>query len=369
MTKYLKDRKHYEDLYDRQTVEEARRESNKLALAREEFYQKAKVTVGESHATEFWWIRIYWWLVELPTLLPRWENRDTTIQEWMSSDRQMDERLEAARPHIEPTCTNCGKQGLKLKLKELLHRGSGNNQEVIFMFDCPACKKRSAYWEDGTEWITPVMPCPRCDSPLVMDVKFRGQVVTTTYTCEKCTYKDIEKVRMGEQKDQGIDPDYERDKKLFCLSDERAKTMQEYRIKWHDGMRMLDEEMEREAHKDVYEAASQIMQLKIPQLMDTLRPAIEKAGFIEVSFDKPELGRDVIIGLSCLDGKSDREDTNSRKAFKKAVDTTLADSNWRLMSDGVDYRLGYLSGRLRAYEREEDLIKLVSNKKPKNLKD
>lgn len=29
------------------------------------------------------------------------------------------------------------------------------------------------------------------------------------------------------------------------------------------------------------------------------------------------------------------------------------------MSDGISYRLGYLNGRVRAYEREEDLKQLV----------
>lgn len=33
------------------------------------------------------------------------------------------------------------------------------------------------------------------------------------------------------------------------------------------------------------------------------------------------------------------------------------------MSDGVSYRLGYLSGRLRAYEREEDIKQLVMKNK------
>lgn len=40
------------------------------------------------------------------------------------------------------------------------------------------------------------------------------------------------------------------------------------------------------------------------------------------------------------------------------------------MSDGIHYRLGYLSGRIRAYEREEDLKNLIehsmkAHKKPK----
>lgn len=29
------------------------------------------------------------------------------------------------------------------------------------------------------------------------------------------------------------------------------------------------------------------------------------------------------------------------------------------MSDGVSYRVGILTGRLRAYERDEDLLKLI----------
>jgi hypothetical protein len=49
--------------------------------------------------------------------------------------------------------------------------------------------------------------------------------------------------------------------------------------------------------------------------------------------------------------------------LKKVLKESLKETNWRLMTDGVDYRLGMLSGRLRAYEREEDLLGLVSQKK------
>lgn len=81
------------------------------------------------------------------------------------------------------------------------------------------------------------------------------------------------------------------------------------------------------------------------------------------------MGKDVFVGFSCLDSKSDREDYDSRKTLKKLVDEVLVDTNWRLMSDGISYRLGYLNGRLRAYEREEDLKGLVVKRgkfKPKN---
>lgn len=41
----------------------------------------------------------------------------------------------------------------------------------------------------------------------------------------------------------------------------------------------------------------------------------------------------------------------------------LKDTNWRIMTSGTNYRLGMLKGRLREYEREEDLLNLV---KPTN---
>ena len=102
---------------------------------------------------------------------------------------------------------------------------------------------------------------------------------------------------------------------------------------------------------------------KIAELATLLSPILEEAGYIEFHLDKPEMGKDVFIGFSCLDSKSDREDYDSRKTLKKLVDKALLDTNWRLMSDGIYYRLGYLNGRLRAYEREEDLKELVIKSK------
>ncbi|OYX52999.1 hypothetical protein B7Y92_04245 [Candidatus Saccharibacteria bacterium 32-50-13] len=78
------------------------------------------------------------------------------------------------------------------------------------------------------------------------------------------------------------------------------------------------------------------------------------------------MGRDVYVGFSCLDSKSDRKDYDSRKTLKKLVDSALEDTNWRLMTDEISYRLGYLNGRVKAYESEEDLKKLAM--KSKNLK-
>lgn len=185
--------------------------------------------------------------------------------------------------------------------------------------------------------------------------------MTTTYTCAKCGHEDVEKVDMGKRKERAADPDpdFERDKKIFCLSEERARLMQEYRVKWEEGMRMMDEDMAREADKELYDMVAKVEQLKIPQVMERLRPAIEKAGYTEVTFDKPQLGPYVTMEFSCMDSHTSREDSKSRRELKKAVTAALSSTNWRLMSDGISYRLGYLTGRLRAYEDEKDLVELL----------
>jgi hypothetical protein len=48
--------------------------------------------------------------------------------------------------------------------------------------------------------------------------------------------------------------------------------------------------------------------------------------------------------------------SNLHKLLKKS----LSQTNWRVMTDGINYRLGLLTGRIRAYESKEDLLKLVA---------
>ena len=92
---------------------------------------------------------------------------------------------------------------------------------------------------------------------------------------------------------------------------------------------------------------------------------LEKEDYIQLEFSQPEIGQYVIISFTVQDKKSKREEYNSKNELKKLVNKTLYNTNWRLMSEGVDYRLGILSGRLKGLEREEDLIKSVKNSNKK----
>jgi hypothetical protein len=187
----------------------------------------------------------------------------------------------------------------------------------------------------------------------------RADVITTTYTCPNCahTYKD--KLDLKHEEDP-VDPDYEEDRRIYCLQDEAMrKEHQDAKYRFDDLIRFAKEHKEKEDNKHIYDAMKEMKKPKIAELTPLLQPVLEKAGYIDFSLDKPEMGKDVYVGFNCLDTKSDRNDYDSTKTLEKLVKKALADTNWRLMSDGISYRLGYLNGRIRAYEREEDLKQLV----------
>lgn len=56
-----------------------------------------------------------------------------------------------------------------------------------------------------------------------------------------------------------------------------------------------------------------------------------------------------------LDSNSARTGDESTRPLEKLFKALLEGTNWRLMSNGLNYRLGYVSGQLKGYENEEDL--------------
>lgn len=94
-------------------------------------------------------------------------------------------------------------------------------------------------------------------------------------------------------------------------------------------------------------------------LQNLLIPTLERERFIRLELGKPVIKRDVQIPFSVQDAKSGRSERESIKDLKKAIEETLDGTNWRLMSSGINYRLGILNGFLRGLETEKDLLALV----------
>lgn len=118
-------------------------------------------------------------------------------------------------------------------------------------------------------------------------------------------------------------------------------------------------EQEKKEKNPIYQKAKNLKKTKLNQLKELIAKATEKEGFADLEFGKPEMGSYVVVDFTINDSKDDREEYDSRKHLKKLIEKSLMDTNWRLMSDGIHYRIGILTGRLKAYEREEDLISIV----------
>lgn len=363
MYTHLKERDFYENIYDRHTVEDARRD----IVYYYEFYTELESKLDKDDTIDrpgnAAILNAFYMQVVGLELLHRYENRDQYINEWMAKDEAKDNQIATARLTEEPHCEHCDKEGLRIIDRSLMSRGESYNidspEDVLFVLRCPHCEKNSAFWEDGESWKSKPTLCPKCSSEVDHTTKRTKKAITFIYTCSVCKHSFKEKMNLT-KKEETPDPDFEKDRAHFCLWDKKFREHLFAIRKGFEDMAQLSKEFkEKEDNKHIYGAIAQIKKPKIAELSGILSPALDKAGYVEFSLDKPEIGKDVFVGFNCLDSKSDREDYESRKSLEKLVTKTLEETNWRLMSDGVRYRLGYLSGRLRAYEREEDLKKLV----------
>jgi DNA-directed RNA polymerase subunit RPC12/RpoP len=367
MFTHLQTREYYEDLYDKWTVESCRRMASFEPEIKDEDFAGEKLTSEQLEKMKE--IRRQWSGVaaEMATFTyaaERYTNKDRFIGEWMQKDRERDERLARIQPPEHVRCRECLSTNLQLISKDEHESAKPDYERVLFMYRCGDCGVNTAYFDNGEQFRTRPVLCPECMRPKPEhSTKESKHKYTITYTCTRCGHEWKEVVDFTSSPPEPPDPDYIKDRKLYCYSDKvRGWAEDIQRIGPLMGQFKERQVLQKKAD-EVRDELSQIKKLTILQLHERLKIPIEKAGYTEVSFTEPELGRDAIVGFSCLDAKSERGEYDSRNTLKKAVTKALANTNWRLMSDGVSYRLGYLNGRLRAYEREEDLVELLRRSK------
>jgi hypothetical protein len=364
--------KNYHDLYDRLTVESARRG----IVHYDRFFNdiKSKLKPGDKldRPGNAIVLNVFYMAVVGDELIRRYNQRESTIREWVERDEAKDQKILAARLSSEPVCQHCGKTGLRITSKGLMHRredaGYDDPEDVLFMLDCPACGKRSGVWEDGMTWKPQPSRCEKCRKVVDMKSRKSKQRLTFSYTCRSCghNYRDV--MELGDEEEKP-DPEFEADRQHYCLlEDEFRERLFAMKRDFEEMARLGKEFKERQDHKEVYEAVKRIKKPKIAELSTLLSGPLEKKGYVEFRLEPPEMGKDVYVGFSCLDSKSERGDYDSRKELKKIIESLLKETNWRLMSDGIHHRLGYLSGRVRAYEHEEDLKDLLQKEGVKKTK-
>ena len=349
---HLKDEQEYIDRYDRITVDDCRWRENfhKNYAETKEYKNDAEKNlvkgVGE----------IAWHFEQLYVTLDWHDRKDSTIRKWMEEDRERDARLATAHAPENIFCNECYAR-MKFESKHLWDRDK--KERVLFFFDCPAgCTKRKALYDDGEEYIPEPKLCTKCGHEVAIKrERLDEEKVHTTYSCSHCSHEETDVFELSLKKEES-DPKYEYDRARFCLSGDALRKAQEEKYNIEQLKAIVEKHEAREQNKEVYEKVSQLQKLTVPQLKELLTTVLTEAKYLSLTFEKPDLGRIVSLEFSVeeLSTENERESCNKlRKLLQKHLEAT----NWRLMTDGINYRLGILSGRVRVYESEEDLVKLL----------
>lgn len=358
MADYLKDEQYYSDLYDSFTVERCRSMEKSFLETEPEEYKGLSLKKRKKLAALCGEIAIYY------VKGGRYAQKSQTVRDWMEKDRRKDEKLESVQAPSYIRCPNCHSV-MNFESKDL-YWGSDDPLRVLFLYRCQNCRKGKAVFENGEDFEPKPMLCPKCNSEVKTAYKKQPEKIDTIYTCSnpKCDYKEIDTLDLSKNdKEEVKDPDYEKDKKRFVMTDEEGGQY----IQLESQMKFLNEHLkekeEREKHKDVYDKVAKLKKLTIVELEKLLSKVLEKESYKKLELSNPDMGQFVIVNFTVRDSKDGRESNDSEYSLKSLFHRTLIDTNWRLMSEGVSYRLGILQGRLKAYDREEDLVKLVGGLK------
>jgi len=354
--KHLKPYQHYADLYDKFTVQECR------DLERITYSKPLPQVEGKEFSKE-----------EEKTLLDyinnlqlffvkgeRYLKKEQTIQKWMDDDKKIDQFVESAKAPEDICCLACGRLAF-VSTSNLDISFRGEPHRMLYFYDCPLGHlPRRAFYNTGEEFKSKSNLCPKCNSNLNDESERKKNKIITTYSCPKCGYSEKDVLELhAKDKPEKIDPNYSKDRDRFCLSDKEGQEYAESKVRLESLSTLMKEIDEREKNKVSYDKVAQLKKLTIIELEKLLTPVLEKAQYVKFHMKDPENGRDIFVPFIVYDAKADRVEWHSKHDLEKLLKKTLENSNWRLMSDGVSYRLGILEGRLRAFEREEDLLKLV----------
>lgn len=230
---------------------------------------------------------------------------------------------------------------------------------MISMYRCDPCNEKKAFYSDGEPYVFDNDFCPKCHKEWNQkSVKSKDKVVTK-YSCPNCGHTDEDVLDLNfKSKKEPPDTYFEKDRVEFCLSEKEGEEYRRWKtIDYPQMVEMIDDWNDKEKHKEVYEKAQNVKKLTIAELSDLLAEKLSADDFKGLVITNTEVTRDLIITFTVQDTKHGRDEGHSRSDLKKALTKMLDNTNWKLMSEGVSYKLGLLSGRIRGIDDQEVIYK------------
>lgn len=295
----------------------------------------------------------------------RYKTKNDTIEKWMDRDKKLDETLKNA---IFPSYIDCEHCHAELK-EESRHLDSilDAKPRVQFFAICESCERVAMVWDDGERYIPKPSLCPKCHTELKTSSKYSVDKDTITEICPKCDFKntkvyDLKKSREETEAEEAKDREFlAKYRSEFCLSDKEGS---DYIVQMENIERLTEMLKESEAkQKDPdYQKARSVKKVTVTELHKILTKKFKSEGYINLNFENPQIDRYVIVPFTVQDAKKSRKKEKSIQELRTLINKLLENTNWRLMSTGIDYRMGYLTGRLKGYEKEEELAKYLKKR-------
>lgn len=355
--RYLKSKQYYADLYDQQTID--------LCKEIEKVYQHLISTKYKDSTPQE--ITLVTKVAEIRILYMkgiRYVKKNDVINDWMYRDRELDKKIEQARIPANVKCFECG-AAMNCVTKDIYRTGEKKFEKVLFFFQCTACKKRRGIFEDNEKYIIKKL-CPNCSNHLMNEDKKTDEKIICIDKCPQCGYESVTELNLDievlEKEEQAKQEQFIQDQVKYGVSDDKA----EYYITAFNDLKKVYEfgkQIESAAkNKALDDKLKEIRRLKIAVLETHLVEIFEKNKFVKLRFDEPDTTRGIIVSFTVQDCQEERDEFQSKKALKKLLKGYLKDTNWKLMSNGISYQMGILSGKIKGVEDEEELRALVAKR-------
>lgn len=366
--RYLNDEQYYIDLYDLLTI----RECLRIIEFGREVFKESQNNEEFKKASEEEKQKAFNYIINTKLFTEkgeRYRRKAQRIEEMVKNDRKKQDFYDNATEPSNITCNTCGKR--LFSETKILEDYMDTPMRVLFFFPCKTCKSKRGIYNTGEEFESKPQLCPKCKSEINEShaIKGKGDNKTIIWKrkCTRCKFyeeevDDFAKKRVEwkkkEDEDKALLTKY-RDE--FCLT---KKEGEEY-IETIEKMKYANEVFEEEVGKyddQAYQQAAKVNKLSIVELEKKLSEVFETEKYIMLTFDKPEIGQFVIVPFTFQDADSSRKGQESTNNLEKILKPVIEKTNWRLVSNSLSYRLGYVSGQLKGYEQEADILKLFQSK-------
>jgi hypothetical protein len=161
-----------------------------------------------------------------------------------------------------------------------------------------------------------------------------------------------------------IVPILKADRRKYCLTDNKAKETKEYVL---DKVRedllfladLLQQEKADKKEEQLKILLKEVTYLSIPQLDQTLREQLSQLEFINYeSIPQLTTTAHLLFSITCPISQSEQE---AMKCIEQAIASLVRQTNWRLVQ--TQYRLGIMTGKLKAYESNNELLTLLTKER------